>query len=157
MNEGIGEIALDARQRDSIADEDFTNRLASVYDEVNRRFRRDRFAQMRDSMNQWSDAAVDLHRRQQLAVAADPELRGSADQWIAVQRRAIVDELQNVNEAELDSELPIKLPPSDADPHIAALIAEARRRSLAATVESEVTQPCLTYFDEQVLAVQSTK
>jgi len=158
MNYSITQFAKEARERDSIADEDFTRRLASVYEVVNRWHRRDRFAQMRDSMNQWSSDAADLYRRQRSAVEIDPDLRGTEDQWIAVQRREIVESLQTVTEAQLDSDSPFPPPTlADADPHVAALIAEAHRRSLAATVESEVTQPCLAYFDEQVLAVQSTK
>jgi len=52
MSYSITRFAKEARERDSIADEDFTRRLASVYDVENRRHQRDRFAQMRDSMHQ---------------------------------------------------------------------------------------------------------
>jgi hypothetical protein len=150
----ITHAAVEARQRDSIQDEDFTARLASVYDVVNRSLRRDAIAKLRDLTKKLSDDVLDQYRRQRSAAAVDPDFRGIADQWIAKQRLTIVDTFGKLAEVALE---PDPTPPSDLDPHVAELFTEARRRSMAKTIEVDLKRPALAYFDEQVLAVQSTK
>jgi hypothetical protein len=150
----IIDAAVAARQRDSIQDEDFTTRLASVYLVANRTLRRDAIAKLRDLMKKLSDDVLDKYRRQRSAEAIDPDFRGIADQWIAKQRLTIVDTFEKVADVALE---PDPTPPAHSDPHVAELISEARRRSMAKTIEVDLKQPALAYFDEQVLAVQSTK
>lgn len=155
MNESIALDALEARQRDSIADEEFTTKLASVYDVANGSLLRVPLADLRAILKKASDEAVSWYRRQRAASAADPDLRGIADQWIAKQRLAVIEMIGKASEVALEPDPPLHLPAARSDPHSAELIAEARRRSLAATLERDVKQPALAYFDEQVLAVQS--
>jgi hypothetical protein len=153
----ITSTALEALQRESITDEEFTKRLASVYDLLNRRLRRDEFARLRDSMKKMSDESVDRYRRQRTASASDPDLRSICDQGIAEQRLTFVNKLRRVTEVALDPDTSPQPPDASTDPRAAKLVADARRESMATTLEAEVTQPALEYFDEQVLAVQATK
>ena len=157
MNDSIVLNALEARQRDPIADEEFTTKLASVYDIANGTLLRVPLAELRDILKRASDEAVDWYRRQRAASAADPQLRETADQWIAKQRLAVIELIGRASEVALEPDPPLQPPAAPSDPHSAELITEARRRSLAATFERDVTQPALAYFDEQVLAVQSKK
>jgi hypothetical protein len=161
LDDSITQAAVESRRRDSIEDDEFSARLASVYDIMNRRLRRDEITKLRDLMKKAGDDAVDLYRRQLSAAASDPDFRGIAEQWIAKQRSAIgematkasIDWIESVPPPIARDHGTPALP--ETDPRAAELIEQARRRSAVSYFESEIKQPALAYFDEQVAAVRS--